>query len=65
MYENRQDVVDEVLNRFTLTCKKCGSTNVRLSVIDGWCGTDVTGGDPGEIAIGCNDCKQNDYSFSL
>lgn len=65
MYENRQDVVNEVLKRFTLTCKKCGSTNVVLSVNEGWSGTFITVGDPGEVVFGCNDCKQNDYSFSV
>ena len=65
MYDNRPEEASEIERRFKLTCRMCGSENVRVSVQDGWCGTDVTAGDPGEIAFGCNDCKKNDYSVSL
>jgi len=65
MYENRPKEAAEIMARFKLVCRKCGSENVVVSVNEGWQGTDVTAGDPGEIAFGCNDCQQNDYSVSL
>jgi len=45
---------------FTFTCKKCGSTNVRLNIEEGinWGGH--TGYQAGSISIGCNNCQDND-----
>jgi hypothetical protein len=62
MYENWN--TEEFFKRFKITCLKCGSENVKISGDQGWAGTDVTAGDPATLAIGCNDCKQNDFDFS-
>jgi hypothetical protein len=50
---------------FTFTCKKCGSTNVRLHIEEGidWGGQ--TGYQEGTISIGCNACQDNDIYFSI
>ena len=62
MYENWN--TEEFFSRFKIVCLKCGSDDVKISGDQGWGGTDVTGGDPATLAIGCNACKQNDFDFS-
>ena len=65
MNENMPEIAAELERRFKFTCRMCSSEDVRVSVHDGWGGTDVTVGNPGEIAFGCNSCKNNDYCVSL
>lgn len=50
---------------FKLTCRKCGSENVRMDIEQGidWGGE--TGWQSGHIAIGCNDCGQNDVFIDI
>lgn len=65
MYAPRPKEAEEIKRRFKIVCRVCGSENVVVDVREGWAGTDVTGGDPGEINIGCNDCEKNDYHLAL
>ena len=52
--------------RFEIRCRKCGSTDIAMDTISAVapqsCDDGVqTGGEPGEVSIGCNACKQNDF----
>jgi hypothetical protein len=58
--------VPGLVARFKITCRKCGSENVVIDTCSGSPGySEWTGGDPAELSIGCNDCKQNDYTLSV
>ena len=54
---------DEFYKRFKIVCLKCGSDDVKLTGDHGWGGTDVTGGDPASVYVGCNACKKNDMQL--
>ena len=59
------DDEQELQQRFKFICKKCGSDNVVLLIYRGFGGTDITAPEHGEIVFGCNNCKDNDYRFSV
>lgn len=53
---------EQVQERFRLVCRKCGSDDVVININQGFGGSECTGADPDELTIGCNACRQNDYS---
>lgn len=68
MYDNtppprRPTPADELRERFTLTCRKCGSGNIAVNIERSR--PSVDSAMPGELQIGCNDCKQNDFSADI
>ena len=56
-----ESVFEEIEKRYKLICRKCNSENVVVSEIsDPINYGGETGYQSGTVAIGCNDCKQND-----
>ena len=55
--------MDELRKRFQFICLKCGSDNVVMDIDRGFGGSELTGPDPDAINFGCNECKDNDFSF--
>lgn len=56
---------EEIQSAFKLVCKKCGSENVVIDIEQGEHYGGDTGCSSGHIALGCNDCKQNDLYLSI
>lgn len=57
--------MEEVLKRFKFICRKCGSDNTVFDYTGGSYGSEETGYMPGDLVVGCNDCKDNDYITSF
>jgi hypothetical protein len=56
---------EDILQRFKLVCRKCGSENVKIDIEEGQNYGGDTGYGAGHLAIGCNDCGDNDFWMSL
>ena len=56
---------EELLSKFKLICKHCGSENVVVEIEQGIDYGGETGYSNGHISVGCNDCKQNDLYLSI
>lgn len=59
------DDAEELMQRFKIVCRKCGSENTVIDIEEGMDYGGQTGYSPGHITIGCNDCKQNDFYMSI
>ena len=56
---------EELRERFKFVCKKCGSDNVVLTLEEGIDYGGQTGYQSDTLAMGCNDCKDNDFWMTL
>ena len=56
---------EKIETAFTLTCRKCGSINVRLDIEQGIDYGGDTGWQSGHITVGCNNCGDNDVYIWL
>ena len=56
---------EDLLVRFKIVCRKCGSENTVLDIEQGQDYGGETGYSPGHITIGCNHCKANDFYMSI
>lgn len=54
---------EELIARFAMTCRRCGSDDVVVNIEASYHYSDLTNG-PGSITIGCNGCKENDWYVS-
>ncbi len=61
---DKDDAV-ELLRRFQIVCRQCQSDDVVVDIESAQYGSDDTGCySDGRLAVGCNNCKQNDLFVS-
>jgi predicted nucleic-acid-binding Zn-ribbon protein len=58
--------MEELKSKFKLICKKCGSENTVVDMVEPTGPySEVTGGDAGWLSIGCNGCMKNDFYWYI